>query len=248
MKRLALVLVLFWAVAAQAQLGQFIYPTPASGGGGIVVFDAADTANANSGGSVLTENLTTITVGSGANRGLVVAFQIDGTTALSGQTVVWDNGGTNQSMTLIGSEPTTGAGGIVYFYGLVAPTSGAKTLTVTWSSPSVEINIYAVSFTGVNQAGSTSSFQFVGANNGNSTAMTTTAITSATGDYVVGAFLSASTAAISAVSNTAVPAIDNAQGSINTAANRVTGSASVTLTGTTSTGLWAAAAVNVLHN
>ena len=59
------------------------------------------------------------------------------TTLPTGISVTWDSGGTNQAMTLFGSGITSNAGSSSvagYIYYLLSPTSGAKTLAVSWTN------------------------------------------------------------------------------------------------------------------
>src|SRR5260221_7801876 len=82
-----------------------------------------------------------VTVGSGANRALVVLLRFGSNSNVipSGLTVTWDSGGTNQALTQI---PNTSAGQndnggtnqtSCVAFGLVAPTPGNKTLLVSWT-------------------------------------------------------------------------------------------------------------------
>ena len=69
----------------------------------------------------------TYTISSGATLAVFFVVQ-DATKAIT--SVTWDQGGTNQACTLIGSQ-TNGTNGAVYLYGLLNPTVGAsKTLAV----------------------------------------------------------------------------------------------------------------------
>src|SRR5258708_3068036 len=72
-----------------------------------------------------------VTVGTGANRALVVCVIWSGTP--TGVAVTWDLGGTNQDVPLIDSIPC-GAAAIANLHGLVAPTSGHNSLAITWGN------------------------------------------------------------------------------------------------------------------
>ena len=150
-----------------------------------VVFDAK-TASFTEGNGVATISISNMTVGSGANSALLCLVWFSGTDALpAGLTVVWDNGGTNQSMTQVVStnfgDSNINAGGAIF--GLVAPTSGNKTLKITWTG-NQEVHACAVSFTGVNQTGGATSFAHGNTNTASANTGTIT-VTSATGNMVV---------------------------------------------------------------
>lgn len=108
------------------------------------------------GSGVTTLDLTTLTVGSGSNRALVaqVAFNLK---TVSAVTVTWDPATTNQTVAQIVTANGTGTDGRADLYGLVAPTSGAKTLRVSWTSSS-DVVLNAVAWTGVDQTGGVTSF------------------------------------------------------------------------------------------
>lgn len=143
-----------------------------------VVVDAVGTETHTAPGTSAT--YTGITVGSGANRALVVAIVWGtGTGDPTGRSVTWDSGGTNQAMTEIVFRGT-GGNTSVGIYGLVAPTSGNKTLAVSWTV-SNESFIGAISFTGVDQTGGATSFP----NSATSGTVATLTITSSANDYVV---------------------------------------------------------------
>lgn len=144
-----------------------------------VAVDATTTATAG-GSSVTTLALTTLTVGSGSNRALLAFIAIGA--ASTAMTVTWDVVGANQAMALIGTATLVGT---VKFqvWGLVNPASGNKTLTASWTN-AASLSMDAMSFTGVDQTGGTTSFP----NFNTATAISTTpsvAITSNVGDYVV---------------------------------------------------------------
>ena len=92
-------------------------------------------------------------------------------------TAKWDVAGTNQAMTLIGLQNNA------YLYGLVAPTSGNKILTVSWTTQSVTAILNCTSFTGALQTGGTTTFPNKVSSGG--AGQPTQTITSATGDMVV---------------------------------------------------------------
>jgi len=132
-----------------------------------VALDANATTDVT-GGGVSTLDLTTLTVGSGSNRALVaqVTFNVKTVSAI---TVKWDPASTNQTVALIKTANGTGSDGRADLYGLVAPTSGNKTLRVSWTTAS-DIVMNAVAWTGVDQTGGVTSFP-------NSTSATGTSVT-----------------------------------------------------------------------
>lgn len=179
------------------------------------------TSNSNTG----SQTLGTLTVGTGANRALIVAVTLQ--PAATSVAVHWDSTGTNQVMTLIGTVTDTASVCTVRLYGLVAPTSGNKTLSATWTGTS-DVTLAAICFTGVNQTGSTTSFaHFNSAHAGTAPSLT---VTSATGDYVVGA-LANSSGSFSTVGNTSWY-LDNVPNFFSAAGNYATGAGTVTLTAT----------------
>lgn len=122
----------------------------AGGGGGPVVFDAIGTETTVSvnGTPPLTYDFTTMTVGAALTGGaLVLVTQTNNNeTIISAQ---WDFGGTPQNMTEITSF-VFGSGRKMHFWGLLNPTSGNKTLRVTYTSQVGAERINLVSFSGVN--------------------------------------------------------------------------------------------------
>lgn len=127
-----------------------------------------------------------VTVGSGPNRALVVQLITWGGT-ISGLSLTWDSVGANQAMTLIGSSTDQFNDSQNFLYGLVAPASGTKTLTASWTTPSVAI-LAAASFTGVSQAGDTTSFAHFNGTTGTDASVASGTVTSAVGNYTVAGF------------------------------------------------------------
>lgn len=164
-----------------------------------------------------------LTVGSGSNRALTV-FALWGTAGPTGVTVTWDSGGTNQTMTQLAL--LTQATQTAAIYGLVAPTSGTKTLAFTWTN-TAQLIVHGCAWTGVNQTGGVTSFP--GAQTAAGAATVT--VTSATGDVVVGAEVVGSS--FTATTGTNI-FIDNARSVIAAAAQRQAGAATVATGATTS--------------
>lgn len=169
-----------------------------------VAFDAQGKVASASGATVATLSGTPITVGSGSNRALLVCLNFGATinfpTAI---TVTWDVGGTNQALTAVtnASAHDTVVAASNAWYGLVAPTAGAKTLTASWTGARACV-MGAISFTGVDQTGGTTSFP-----NGVGTVTTsnvtgTVTITSAVGDMTVASHMDDGGTAMNSVSAT----------------------------------------------
>lgn len=188
-------------------------------------------------------NYTGITVGSGSNRGLVVTCQWDLRT-VSSPTATWDNGGTNQSMTLlVGPIAATGNGAVAVF-GLANPTSGNKTLRVAWTGSS-QSSVEAVAYTGVDQTGGATSFPHATSATGSSTTPSVT-VTSATGNAVVAVHSSNAAGSFTSTNNTQL-FLDNGFTNTGAAGNRASGAATVAMTATNSaSGNWASAGTDVL--
>jgi hypothetical protein len=83
---------------------------------------------------------------------LIVLVGLPGGSAV---TAVWDSGGTNQSMTLIKSF--SGTPGTIYVFGLLAPTTGSKTLKVSWTFQGNAL-VAVAGLTGVDQSAISTSF------------------------------------------------------------------------------------------
>lgn len=158
-----------------------------------VVLDATGSADA-AGGPSNTFTFTNITVGSGSNRALIAVLSGydagNDPDAPGTVTATWDSGGTNQNMPVITGAKYSGFGSsnniYVVLFGLVAPTSGNKTLSINVPGAGNSIFFYldAISFTGVDQTGGATSFPHGTSANGNSTAPSV-AVTSSSGNYTV---------------------------------------------------------------
>lgn len=107
--------------------------------------------------SVTTTNMA---VGTGTNRVLTVSLVLITDTGLT-TTCVWDVGGTNQTMTAVTNASVNNVGpptSAVQWFGLVAPTSGNKTLTCTFTGITAGGTLGATSFNGANQTGGVTTF------------------------------------------------------------------------------------------
>jgi hypothetical protein len=87
-----------------------------------------------------------------------------------------------QTVNLIASLIGVGFG--VALYGIVAPTSGNNTFSLTFAS-AVECYLFGSSFSGANQTGGTTTFAHAANNGGASAATSNLAITTAVGNYTV---------------------------------------------------------------
>src|ERR1700757_205342 len=102
------------------------------------------------------------TVGAGANRALVVALVVETTSGSNptAPTANWDSTGTNQPMLLLRTQTDTGNANISSFlFGLAAPTSGLKTLSIAGLTAPSDSFVSYISFTGADQTGGTTTFK-----------------------------------------------------------------------------------------
>jgi hypothetical protein len=129
-------------------------------------------------GSGTTLNLTTLTVGSEADRVLLVQIAWSATDPGT-VTVTWDYGGANQVCELIKYEPN-GSGRKASLYGLVNPVAGNKTLRVAVTNTTGWL-LGACYFYNADQTGGTTTFRNANSATGSSTAPSVV-ITSATGE------------------------------------------------------------------
>jgi hypothetical protein len=154
-----------------------------------VAFDAKGTADVY-GASGTSLTFSNLTVGTGSNRCIVVTLVFfDISTVPSLISCTWDSGGANQIMGQIGATQTlvvspTRQTMSVALFGLVAPVSGKKTLAVSWVNSQADAFVDAVSFTGVNQTGGTTTFYNLTAATGTSGAPSVTVVSSQIGSAV----------------------------------------------------------------
>jgi hypothetical protein len=158
--------------------------------------------------------------------------------------VTWDQGGTNQACTVIGTA-NAAAGGIgrCAFYGLVSPTTGLKSLRVAISSGFLgEVFVFAESFTGSTTTSVATAFTNFTSATGNSTT-SSIVITSASGNLTVD--LSSGPQVMSAPTKTQI-FVDNGGSVTSAGASRAAGAGTNThqwtLAGTVQ---WVALGVNV---
>jgi hypothetical protein len=170
-------------------------------------------------------NYTGLTIAAGTNTALVVVVDWDtaGTTP-TGMTMVWDSGGTNQSVTRIVTSDV-GSGGAVELWGLVNPTVGNKTLALSWTTTS-RVFVAGMAFDGVDQTGGATSFP----NSVHNASATSLTVTSTGGHIVIaGATSGGGPGGFGTISGTTIFS-DSISGSfINSFANYDTGAGSVSI-------------------
>jgi hypothetical protein len=171
---------------------------------------------------------TNMTVGSGSNRALVVLLLFNNS-SVTGVSVTWDYGGTNQAMSLISSSLTdTSLEPLTQLWGLVNPASGNLTLQMAWTT-GCNVAVGAVSFTGVDQTGGTTTFKAATPTLGTSASQSIT-ISSTTGNYTV-ANMGCDDGSVTNVSQSEAYEDD---GILSSAGSYATGAATVTHNFTTS--------------
>lgn len=173
-----------------------------------------------------TFSYTGVTVTAGASLALTVTVNFDisnVTVTPSVSSIVWDQAGANQSLTLVNAGQVSGTASNTETWAVVNPTAGAsKTITVT-TSASAPVFLSACVWTGVDQTGGATSFPHAAAL-GNSA---TVNVTSATGNIVLGA--GASGGALSGITGTLIYN-DSSNGlNMNAFSNQDAGAASVAI-------------------
>jgi hypothetical protein len=205
----------------------------AAAGGGANVEWVSDGASAG-GGTNNSASYTDLTVGSGANR-VMIAHLVTSSTIVS-PSMVWDSVGANQTMTLIRSQQMATWSKFIYTFGLVAPASGNKTLSVAWTN-NVDWIVQASDFINADQTGGTTTFANATGGNGTSTTPATT-VTSADGDIAIAAATwDGGGGSSSARSHTQMFEGSHSIGSFG-ASQRAAGAASVAFTWTVSSIQW----------
>lgn len=175
--------------------------------------------------SVTTLNYTGLTTTGAANA---VVLSVDWATsgaAISAPTAVWDPAGANQSMTLLNFNAPGGGGNASAIFGLAPLNStGNKTITISWTGAG-EVLAAAMSYTGVDQTGGTTSFP----NAISGTNVSTVSVTSAAGNMVQAAECGGSGAAINGLTGTPIFK-DTTNGTfVNAGANYDTGAPTVVI-------------------
>ena len=247
-------LILFFAIAAcwkaHAQLAMMgAGPATAGVAGGAVTFNSK--AVADTGGEALTSlSITNMTVGSGVNRALLLLMGFSSGLP-TGLTATWDSAGTNQAMTSIKQYTATSTPMGVAIFGLINPTSGNKTLSVSWTG-SKEADANVLDFTHVNQTGGATSFPHTSSNDdliaGNSTAASAT-VTSAANNGAVAMFITNWLWSVGSATQTEVW-MNNALSASAYEGQRAAGAASVSFGVTVSAAghNWGSVAADIAHD
>lgn len=180
-----------------------------------------------------------ITIGSGSNRAVIAQFI---TSADPGTcTAVLNPGGGSQTMTEVISA-TTGGGRRVKLFGLVAPTSGLASITIT-STNAVESITSLTSYTGVDQTGGTTSFAHAASATGSSTTVSVT-VTSAVDNMTVDCF----TAPVGSATPTQTQLFFlSGVGSVDGGSSEAAGAASNTHQWTISSSAWGAVGLDLVQ-
>lgn len=197
-------------------------------GSAIVTIDVCGTQQRSGAAAASPFDFTGLTITGGLSNSALVATVIFDTLTLSGISATWDQGGTNQAMTLIGTASTPGSAGVTQLYGLVAPTSGNKTLRIAYTGVA-QMFVDACSYSGVNQAGGTTSFPNFNSATAINDAAPTVTIMSAVGHAVL-AGITCNAHSLTSVNNTSIYT-DNGGAVICAGANRAAGAASVVMSG-----------------
>ena len=143
-----------------------------------------------SGSSVQQLDITTYTVAANTNRVLVAALAMSET--VTGLTATWDNGGTNQAMFEIGNQKIDTWTTRLYWFGLVAPTTGNHTLRFSWTTAS-NCRAFCFQANAVDQTGGATSFaDYGGAADASTSPASVPSITLGSGDMGISGLLMAS--------------------------------------------------------
>lgn len=185
---------------------------------------------------------TSITVGSGANRALLLVVIWQTLTVPTAITFTWNS----TALPLIASTSlgTSGAASNVQIYGMVNPTSGTLAFSGSWTGTR-EYTMMLVAYTGVDQTGGATSFPHGTTASGTSVTAATT-ITTANGNAVIGCYGNSGTN-WSAVSNTSL-FIDNANPTtyVSAANFALSTTSSQVLSATVASTAWVAAGCDIL--
>ena len=187
--------------------------------------------------SAATQNFTFATGPASGDTLAIFYIAQDATQTIT--SVTWDQGGTNQACTLIGSEPcSTAANGKIYLYGVVNPTAGASKVLRVVNGTATAVGACMQSYKGTitSSVAAACTNALVANGTGSAAAHGTAAQSGSSGDMYISGYVAG---VISAVSNTSIfllqPSGDDSAG------NRVASTgASVSLTATTDTSNWAA--------
>lgn len=145
---------------------------------------------------------------------------------ISGVTANWDNGGTPQSQTVLGSA-NNGGNAQIFFFGLRSPTAGNKTALISWTT-GAQVSIVTCSWNGADTTSNATAFKNFNSATGSNTSTQSVTITSTANDAVMAAHDGVGTSYAS-VNNTQI-FIDNAGNTFAAAGNRVAGAVNPTMT------------------
>lgn len=123
-----------------------------------------------------------MTVGNGSQRALTITLSFSLQT-LTGLTVTWDSGGTNQTMSSVITANAPATPGRADIWGVTAPVSGNLTLLASWTGSS-DCYMDGADFTGVSQVGGATSFPNSTSANNTSTSPSL-GITSSSSDWTI---------------------------------------------------------------
>jgi hypothetical protein len=115
-----------------------------------VTFDAKSTAITDSGAGVTTFTQANLTITAAANALVYQAIFGANVTAV---TAHWDSTGTNQLMTLLGSNYDATSATAHFIFGLLNPTTGAKTFSISWTT-AAQVSLCGSSWRGASSFGS----------------------------------------------------------------------------------------------
>jgi hypothetical protein len=164
-------------------MGAHLITTPVykkvAGGGPVAVVDKGTHSSSASG---TTYDYTGLTITGGLTHSAMALVIFVENANVSGMSVTWDNGGTNQSMTQVGTI-LHASDKQIFLFGLVAPTSGNKTAHLAWTG-TAQVTVFAMSFSGVNQSSVASAFVNFNSGTFTGTSLSLT-ITSAANDVAV---------------------------------------------------------------
>jgi hypothetical protein len=244
-KRIAAFFLLFYVglwCLQQSNAAGWLPLAQSSGGGGCSTVLRDNSTSATAAGPT-TSMTASMLVGSGTQRALVAGLMVFWSSTVGTLTVVWDAASTNQAMTAItGATATSSDGAISVLYGLVAPTSGTKILTVT-GTQSFYHNISLLSVTCANQTGGITTFKN---GTGATGAITPSTITFSSGTTNLAYALASSFGPTYTGVVSPGTSIGVTNGDVASESQYITGAASITATETMSTnGNWSSAAVSI---
>src|SRR5882672_3878008 len=161
-------------------------------------------------------------------------------------TATWDSGGTNQLMTQVANASSTGLD--AYIFGLLAPTTGSHTLSVTWTN-NADFGIGVVGLTGVTQTSIAAAFINPSTNTGTGTTASVAIPTSANSGVIGIAVDNDPTSSAGNVSNTVLllgnGVIVNNAGDFVSNYQVPSNATSVTLSYTLGSSNWVYAGINI---